>query len=319
MTISEQQQIDAIDADRRNKEAILLALLLLLCEDAENAARAAIIAGGPIEAAIRTALAGIPGVRPGMAEVLKQGADAGYHAGIGMADTLVPPPPIAGIAGEKKTPGIGGRLESDKSKTADAYKGQVDVDELTNAIVRRVMVALGVSPTSEDVGPAFDAAGASGDNQTLLIPVATTAVGAGYNPGLFFGWADNPKVLGLRFENPDDSATTKICRARIGVQLPKHHPWWKTSCPPCHWGCRSSLSALTSKFTMTANPPDLPAPATGFGFAPVGAFTLSRAAAPVMLSAHAGTWNLSGAEELTGGDWRTINGARVYIKDGVAI
>lgn len=307
MTAEQQKQIDDIDDDRRKKEAILIALLLLLLAEAEDAARRAILAGTPVEAAIRTALAGIPGIRPGLAEVLKQGSDAGYHAGRAMADVLVPPGVSPG-GGKKTTAGTG--FESAKGQTPDAYKGQVDAEQLTDAMVRHVMAGLGESPTVDDVGPAFDAVGLSEENAAMLAPVATTAIGAGYNPGLFFGWADNPKVLGLRFDNPNDEHTGKICKPRIGVQLPKNDPWWRTSCPLLHFGCRSSLAPLTSKFTMTLNPPTYPSPAPGFGIAPPGAFTLSR-----FESFESAVMNLS-SDDGDVGHWVTIDGSHVYIKDG---
>ena len=236
MTAEQQKQIDEIDADRRRKEAILLLLLLALLSEAEDAARAAIVAGAPVEAAIRTALAGVPGVRLGLGlgEILKHGADSGYRAGVAMADTLVPRP--ASLPIEKKTPSAGS-LESIKAQTPDAYKGQVDVDSLTDSIVKRITDLLPPEPTPEDVGEAFDEAGLSETDSHMLAPVATTEIGAGHNTGLFFGWADNPNVLGLRFDNPNDAKTSKICRARIGVTLEKRDPWWKRNCPLLHPNC----------------------------------------------------------------------------------
>lgn len=305
MTSEESQQLKDIEEDRKCREEILILALLLLMSDAQRAAVNVAALGGNISLAIQAVL-----LRPqtGLPSILTQAANSAYHSAVDMSGNIVP-----------------GDYEPPRQPTPDEYKGAVDPQKFVDALVKRVAKSVGdeESPDAEKIKSAFDAAGVTEQHQKMLADVAATQVNAGYQPGLFAGWKNNPAVLGYRFDNPNDNHTSLTCRVRIGVQLPKDDPWWDENTPGLHFFCRSTLLALTTPFVQTAKPPNYPAPQPGFGLsqwtrfanAPEGAHNLSMIFNPPELEVMC----LSGDDDLTGGTWRTINGAHVYIKGGVAI
>lgn len=305
MTPDEAKQLADIEEDRKERERLLLLLLLGLCFDAETAARNVAVLSGSVGDAIESIV-----LRPvnGLPAILRQAADSAFHSAVDMSGSIVP-----------------GDYEPPRQPTPGEYKGAVDPQKFTDALVKRIRKSLGddESPASEKIAEAFDAAGVSRENSKMLAEVAATQINAGYQPGLFGGFQGNPIVTGLKFLNPNDQFTGPICKVRVGVQLPKNDRWWLRNLPLLHWGCRSSVVAIVGSFVATKSPPNLPAPQPGFGFAPTAwthAITTSAHNLSMIFDLpELETMNLGGGEELTGGEWKTINGARVYIKGGVAV
>lgn len=305
MTPQEKEQLEHIEEDRRERENRLLLLLLLLIGDAETAARNVAVLGGSVGPAIESIV-----LRPvnGLSAILRQAADSAFHSAVEMSGSIVP-----------------GDYEPPRQPTPEEYKGAVDPQKFADALVKRIRKSLGddESPAAEKIAEAFDTAGVSRDNPKMLAEVAATQVNAGYQPGLFGGWASNPVVTGFRFVNPNDHRTSPVCLARINppVQLPKDHPWWRRNLPPLHFDCRSSITGIIGNYVQAASPPNLPAPQPGFGFAPT-AWTRAMTTNAHNLSLEIPeleTMNLS-AEDDMGGHWRTISGAHVLIgSDGTIL
>lgn len=303
MTPAEKQQLDDIEEDRKERERLLLLLLLGLCFDAETAARNVAVLGGSVAPAIESII-----LRPvnGLPAILRQAADSAFHSAVDMSGSIVP-----------------GDYEPPRQPTPEEYKGAIDPQKFADALVKHIGKSLGddESPAAEKIAEAFDAAGVSRDNSKMLADVAATQINAGYQPGLFGGFQGNPIVTGLKFLNPNDQFTGPICKVRVGVQLPKNDRWWLRNLPLLHWGCRSSVVAIVGYFVATKSPPNLPAPQPGFGFAPT-AWTRAMTTIAHNLSLEIPeleTMNLSTEDDM-GGHWRTISGAHVLIgSDGTIL
>lgn len=124
-----------------------------------------------------------------------------------------------------------------------------------------------------EVGEKLEAAWGEEDGARLET-VFRTNVQTSYNGGRYEAAQrvkeDRPY---WRFDGPDDTSTSDICRPCIGVVLAADHPWWQTHYSPLHHRCRHRVSTLTQaqaeREGITAHPPSVDVP-SGFGLAPTG-------------------------------------------------
>ena len=96
MTEDEQSRIDAIEADRRKRERELLALLLLLCGQAERYTIAAVRLGHDPVPTVRDVIGGnpdldLPGGTSAIAEASRDAFTAGYRRAARQGGTNVTP------------------------------------------------------------------------------------------------------------------------------------------------------------------------------------------------------------------------------------
>lgn len=289
MIPSEQDQLDLIERDRKQREEELILALLLLSDEAEAATVAAYRRGDDPGAAVRDAFY-IPDIGPSASTSLTQAYAGAYRSAVKVAGQ---------IAGTKTT---GWKAPTETDPAAKTF---------VDSIVAKVQAAITQGMTSEQaaeaIGQAFDAAGVTKEHPHTLDAVAATQINAGYQPGLLEGWMQSPSVTGLRFKIVDDGRNTRICLARKNVQLPKRHPWWKKNVAPLHFSCRSTVLPIFGSFVPTANPPTDPPPQPGFGLTP--SFMLSRIPQPVFES-----FDLAAD---AGGVFRNIGGHTVFISGGM--
>lgn len=105
--------------------------------------------------------------------------------------------------------------------------------------------------------------------------VAQNALQSSYNAGR---WAQATRGLApklfpyLQFIAIRDDRTTTICRALDGTILPVDDPRWQRRAPPCHHGCRSTVSSKRAKWVdEQGGPTEGPIDATadeGWGLVP---------------------------------------------------
>ena len=110
--------------------------------------------------------------------------------------------------------------------------------------------------------------------------VYRTNIQTEYNAGRAIEFKRNQPEY-LEFVGIGDVRQTDICRSRSGTILPATHPFWKTSWPPLHFNCRTTIRAVYAEEVEAireANPDWRPTAeesipregaATGFGGNPV--------------------------------------------------
>jgi Protein of unknown function (DUF3626) len=345
LTAEQKVQVERIDKDRKDREDDLILILLALFEGAYSVAVGAVRNGDdPATAVYDHLFPQTTGPRtPNTAQnatslhnALSNAYQTAFRTAVATANAIAGNPITTVTPVSVPTP------VTDLAESAHTMVGPLI--ERINAVVDEAKENGSTSAeTVADLKDAFQTGGYLPDDNApykhpyLLDAVAATQINSGYQPGLFGTWDNLPQVLGYEYVSILDDRTTDICTAYAGVQLFKNNPWWLTHFPGCHWNCRSTIIALFKPFVPTAIPPVDPPPMPGFGMAPAGFVTLSRmlkipgcrwaTKVPNLLSKLAErslvefAWKNQDLIELdradlTGGEWRTIRGAKVYIKDG---
>jgi hypothetical protein len=273
MTPEEQAKIER---DRRRREALLLALLLLFGRQAMIHARAAIRVGADPVAAAADAIMGrgnAPahvqhhGLATRATPLLQDAFAAGFATGIaqgGGTDGIAVLPTGA-------TQYVFDYAATLQRKTAEAVR-RVTGEALDNAHA----AGLGTVATMGAVSDAFKTNGLHVDNPTGFEAAAERAVVTVRGSGQWGGW-HVPNLLkmitGFRHHTIEDGRETEICHERAGLTLPVDDPYWLSNVPALHWGCRSLLGPVFGEQRWTvAYPVSIAAP--GFGIAPVLFFGL---------------------------------------------
>lgn len=261
MTPEDQDQIDAVERDRRRREAILFAALLALCEQAEVHARSAVRLGQDPVAAARAVWMGKPSIEqagavPVIAEAMADAEISGIRRAYRMSG--LNPGPLASPE----------PLMARYTAAAQQTAGRIfDVIEQKLSDAQAQLVNAGIKKMIRGVGPAFDEAGASEDKPHLLTVHVERAIVGAHNGGIIAGGQKLEQVTGFRHLSVIDERTTMICRQRNGLMLPKNDPYWKTGTPPLHFNCRSVLGVILGDFTPSTWRPQSP-PMEGFGQGP---------------------------------------------------
>jgi SPP1 gp7 family putative phage head morphogenesis protein len=257
------EQIAAVERDRKRRENGLSLLLLALADKSRAFVNKAVRIGAGWSNVLRAVLLGDeqldqPGGVPVLAGIM---ADT-HHAGVSRVGRILGVP-------------VAPRLAIDDLATVYRPRAYDALERirgtLDDAIVERLREAVEVDKISADVravGEAFTAKGWAPGNRYGADFTATAVVTRAYAAGMQEAFAE-PDVAavmtGLRFVNPLDEVTTDICRVRAGVILPLDSPWWFRSYPPLHAGCRSVALPTTGNVKFTENPPEFPAPEPGWG------------------------------------------------------
>jgi hypothetical protein len=273
--MTEQEKVDAIERDRRRREALLLLALFALATDARRFITAGIRDGHGIPDLTMRKLAPI---------LLDSMADA-HVAGIRRAGALAGVELIPrGVATEElpeyeAAAGLyvpAARAKAEEVRTALAG---LAVEAVTEA------VRAGTSPTRAVQAaftrwgwtagdPASVDPGATGKPGWAAAGHATDAVLAGYNGGLFAGYRAGPvaeRLTALEHRSVVDRRTSEICRDRHGLVLPPTDPYWLTNWVSLHRRCRSVIVGHFRPIAYSDWRPTVP-PEPGFGAAPAVAF-----------------------------------------------
>ena len=257
------EQIAAVERDRKKREAGLLVLMLALAERARLNVVRSIRVGASWASVLRGVLLGDdridpPGGVPMLARVMADSHVSGYARVGRLLDVALPAALVVDSLAEQYKPAATSTL----ARIADGLTAAVTA-ELAN-----VAEADRISADAKAVGDAFDKYGWTPEHQAGAVAESSAAVLWAYAAGMHAGYKAPPAVsvlTGLIFWNPMDESTTPICRARHGVTLPMDHPWWFRNWSPLHWGCRSLQLPTTRQVVYTVNPPNYPPPDPGFG------------------------------------------------------
>jgi hypothetical protein len=234
--MTREEQIAAIERDRKRREAGLTLFLLALAEKSRRYVNRAIRVGSAWASVLRGVLLGDESLDlRGGVPVLSRAMAETHHAGVARVGRLIdvataPQMPLDALA-ESYAPRAGQVLER--------VRGSLD-----GAVAEALAGAVGEDRISADVravAEAYKSAGWAPENPYAAAAEATGVVTASYASGMAEAMQSEPVaavMTGLRFVNPMDEATTGVCRARHGVTLPLDHPWLVSkSWPPLHFGC----------------------------------------------------------------------------------
>lgn len=278
MTDEERTNIDRIERDRRNREALLLLLLLGFGTRALLNARSAIrIGSDPVQAAV-DAIAGARHI---------DSASLAVRALPILTETY-----YRGLWRAGKMAGV----KLDIPQNAPAPQSVIDaaweLEQRTIQAVRRVAnVALAESMKTQQrtraflqsASDAFRAAGLTGDNPYGMELAAERMIVTTHGGGMWEGFTATPtvaeKVVGFAHRTILDGRETEICHDRAGLMLPSSDNYWRLNWPSLHFGCRSIILPLFKEQEWATEYPQIP-PAPGFGRAPATAFgvVIGRAA-----------------------------------------
>ena len=279
LTAEQQQQLDLVERDRKDREALIFLLLLALSEEAYQNAIITFRTGGDIEEVVRQTF--VTGGTP----ILRNAYEGAYRDAVRTAneiagDSINPGPPPTPPPGLDATTVIDGMADDLVRRIQPAIDSAHE--SIGNNAPQGVITSDDVTSFGDAIKEAMQTGGflhdnnAKGDKPYELWTVGITIVNSGYQPGLFNTWQHSKNVFGYQFCAILDDRTTAICEARDGVKLYKDDYWWWTNFCPCHWNCRSSILALLSPFIPTKNPPVTPPVMAGFGIAPPEFRALSR-------------------------------------------
>jgi hypothetical protein len=245
---SPSDQVDAIERDRKRREALLLLALLALAADARRFIIAGIRDGHGIPdlsmrklapiildsmavshvAGLRRAgaLAGVELIPRGVAteELPEYEAAAGLYVPAARAKAAEVRAALAGLAVEAVTEAVRAGTSPTRS-----------VQEAWTVNGWTARKPASVDPTKGDAKPGYAAAFH-----------ATNAVLKSYSDGTW-GGMNSPEIAarlkGFRHVSILDNRTSRICeqRGRPSLQLPKEHWYWAQGVPPLHPHCRSLL------------------------------------------------------------------------------
>jgi hypothetical protein len=261
--MTREEMVKQVEADRRAREDAILLLLMALTGRARRNVNRAVRVGTDWRPLLSGTLLGnpqldLPGGVPLTARLMADSHAAGVRR-VGLltgVETQAAAPrdelvrryvPRASEALGR----IGGALER---AVGDALAEAVPLDRISADVLA--------------VGEAFRTAGYAEGSTHGAETEATAAVTSSYATGMGEGYG-TPEVAAvteaLVFWNPLDEKTTRACRVRHGVTLPLDDPWWFTSYPPLHFGCRSLALPVMRKVAFTANPPTEPPADLGWG------------------------------------------------------
>lgn len=270
--MSDDEQVDRIEAERQRREREFLLLLLLLSDEAERHAVAAVRLGHDPISAARNVWIGNPAIeQPGAAPLIAEQMAMVELAGINRARKLgrLTDPQLSDVT----------RFHPDQDAFAKAVTEHLpearNVAALTWQIIERELRAVkyepGIKQRVKNLRLAFDQAGVTkSHHDTLAIGIERQTVEK-YNTGLWKG-AIAPdlghRLAGFRHVSVIDAGTTEICRERDGLTLPADDPYWRDNWCPLHYGCRSIVLPLFGGDVKISEAyPEHP-PALGFGKAP---------------------------------------------------
>lgn len=278
MTPAEQAKVDRVEKDRRERELLMLVLLLSLVGTARRFAGNAIRLGADPAQAIRNVLHGnprlhLPGGGAKVASLMASAHLAGWKRAAGYAGNDADAPeyddvfPIyrsgqAKVTADTILTGISESLIKLLTVTLAA-----NASERTPVQVRRVNEAFtrygwtsdspgGVDPSTK--APAGYAAASA----------ATNGILEAYNDGFWGGVMGGDSSYPLQHFTIIDERTTEICECRDGFTRPKNDPYWMTNWPKLHWNCRSIVLPVSHKTPLSEIYPSIP-PMPGFGLAPI--------------------------------------------------
>jgi SPP1 gp7 family putative phage head morphogenesis protein len=171
-------------------------------------------------------------------------------------------------------------LESEREyafKVAGVSQARM-VQEVYDAVERAVRDGTTLDDFKAEAGPTLTEAWGANDSARMET-VFRNGVMSSYNAGRWDIFTE-PHVLEerpyFRFDAAVDNRTTDLCDALDGTILPADHPFWRTSWPPLHPNCRSTVIPLTESEAraegISPGPPDTRGekPTPGFGRAPSG-------------------------------------------------
>lgn len=268
-----------MERDRRKREAGLLLLLLLLAGRARLFIVRAIHVGAPWTNILRGVLLGNDSIdQPGGVRTLARAMADSHIAGYQRVGRLlgIEMPDLAGVGGasamESLATAYTGAARQQLGRVANSLEGAVTARLAEVADADRITADTGaVNEAFERAGWAkldpFDTDLAENARRSAAAE-ATAAVLRAYGAGMHEGYQAPPVtdvLTALRFTAVIDERTTTICRARDGVTLPLDSPWFFRNYPPLHFNCRSVVLPLRRQVEFTADPPDFPLPAEGFG------------------------------------------------------
>lgn len=279
MTPEEQKQIDAIEKDRRDKEKLLLLLMLGFFGKATNHAAYAIRLGyDPIEAAndviTGNASLNLPGLTGPMSKLLARSYEDGVSRAVRLAAEVSggsadEPPYASQPISEQPLPIYQAAAKRIVDAMAATFAGKINtaVDDSQAAgdgigkmaaAVKRAMKACGY-------GVGIGADGKPVDPFTLQV-VTERAIVDAHGAGMFSGYGRS-RVLGFIHRSVVDDRTTAICRCRNGFCRPRGDSYWRWNWPSLHWRCRSCILPFNDASRWSDDYPEV-LPMVGFGRAP---------------------------------------------------
>lgn len=267
MTPEEQSQVDAIERDRRKREAELLILLALLFGTATRHAVSAVRLGHDPALAARNVVVGNPSLElPGLAQPAAKLLSVTYIDGMRRASRM------AGITPGPRTPEMPPELLDAQNAVAERVAegmAQTLATKINDAVGESIRAGLGTKKIARAVRQAVVDGGYGAANPHLLKTVGEVQIVNAHGAGMWNNWHDPQvadKLVGFKHVSVMDEGTTAICKCRNGFMRPKDDEYWKTNYPALHFGCRSVILPLFKEEEWTLARPSIP-PAPGFGWA----------------------------------------------------
>lgn len=280
--MTEDDQIQRIERERRKREAALLALLLLLSDQARRFAAYSVRTGNDPIQAIRNVVLGnpqlhLPGAAPVLATAMSEAAEAGFGMAFKIAGETDIPLYSPGLYYRQAANEAADRMFQAMARiVTESIRNAAATQMRTAAIARQVLrdftrwgwtkyLPSSVEPTSE------------GSKGFSAIAIATDSILGAYSDGTFFGYTHPKlaeKLTAFRHVSVIDERTSQWCDPkshRDGLTLPPEHDYWKTGWAPLHARCRSVILGMFKEVDFSVVLPDIPAQA-GFGRPPASAF-----------------------------------------------
>lgn len=281
MTPTDQEAIDAIEADRRRRERELFALLMLLTDDSRKHAQSAIRLGvDPVNAA-RNVIMGAshinqPGGAGGIAGVMLNSYADGVKRVFKMAE--LPAPPFTREPGVIPRPQDVDAVDLTPAQRAYDAWATTTTQGLYRQIAEKIVRALRESYSAtvnekvRALRESMEKAGFTRANPSAMELIAEQSILKAHGDGMYIGYRLPPvdaRLVGFRHHSVVDNVTTDICLDREGFTLNKHHPYWLSNWPSLHYRCRSVVLPIFhgEPFVEDTVFPTV-APMAGFGRAP---------------------------------------------------
>lgn len=279
MTVEELQTLDAQRKEREDE--LLLLLLLLLGWGVEQDAGASARIGGPAPSFARPVTpAGANGRAAGTTTpTTGNRLAAGTLAALRRILTTFGVAEIAGSmadahldAFEVYEPSVNRAVERDSlildytAAASEMVKAMLDTIESAGAATLAEALKLAGYTRSDSTGLELGA-----ERQIV------TASNAGLLDGAIVRHGRGG-ITGLRHISVIDDRTTKICTDRDTLALPVLDPYWLLNWPSLHWRCRSTVVPIVGRFKASNWRPKTP-PDVGFGRMPTAVRKMLRALA----------------------------------------
>lgn len=289
--MTEDEQIQKIEKERRQREAALLILLLLLSEKARQLVGASIRMGVDPTLPIRQVIMGDANLHlPGLPGMLAAAMADSHLAGMRQVYRLADEPLPMELVGHDPTEiplytGTGRyympsafdaaqKLQQAMSNVVltamqDAARAQMRTAGMARFALRS-LTRYGFSRYDpQSVNP--DSKGSAG---YALEAMASESVLTGFNDGMWGGYTSPPinaRLTAFTHHSILDERTSDICIDRDTLTLPPDDPYWLRGWPKLHNRCRSLVLAHFRKVEMSKWRPTVPVQA-GFGIAPALAY-----------------------------------------------